>query len=726
MIIRPERNVIISHLYQSVDNGQWIVQTNDEHSAGVAELASGFASEFRMANWGRLLGLMHDRGKERRDFQRYIRIASGCDVDAGRYGDKSHSHIGGVIIERHIPDACHIMSNVVAGHHRGLYDCDSLEVVLSEPIPEDVDSRVPALIPEKPNVPLRKGDIAHLTRMLFSCLTDADYLDTERFMKPDDYDCRGVEVSMASLKERLDAWMSRFDDAERSELNRLRSEVQGVCLAKSDGPSGFYELTVPTGGGKTLASMVWAVNHAIACGKKRIIIAIPYTSIITQTAAVLREIFGDENVLEHHSVVDEGKMSHRNKLAVENWNMPIVVTTNVQLLESMFDNRPGRCRKLHSLCNSVVIFDEVQNMPFSLLQPILNAMDSYVRVFGVSVLLCTASQPVLTGEHKGLGQAVLRGLDGDVRAIIPSDMDLHNRLRRVSITMPERRMALEEVASSISSHSRVLCIVNTRRIALELFSLLPDDGTAVHLSRMMCPKHVRCTIERIKELLSRPDSGPLRVVSTQLIEAGVDIDFPVVYRQLAGLDSIVQAAGRCNREGRAAEGITRVFDLDGFRAHGMISAASDAMRQMLSVNPQQDWLSPAAMTEYFRILYSKTPSFDKENIIGLTENPRNIAFETAAGKFRMIDDEGIPVIVNYDNSEHLVESLRRYGPSRSLVRQLGLYSVTVRKRQFDEFRKAGLIDEPWEGFYYIPLASQYDPVTGLKVNNEYIEQTFVI
>ena len=419
MIIRPERNVIISHLYQSVDNGQWIVQTNDEHSAGVAELASGFASEFGLANWGRLLGLMHDRGKERRDFQRYIRIVSGCDMEAGRYGDKSHSHIGGVIIERHFPDACHIMSNVIAGHHRGLYDCDSLEVVLSEPMPEDVDVRVPALIPEKPDVPLRKGDIAHLTRMLFSCLTDADYLDTERFMKPDDYGCRAVEVSMASLKERLDAWMSRFDDAERSELNLLRSEVQGVCLAKSGGPAGFYELTVPTGGGKTLASMVWAINHAIACGKKRIIIAIPYTSIITQTAAVLREIFGDENVLEHHSVVDEGKMSHRNKLAVENWNMPIVVTTNVQLLESMFDNRPGRCRKLHSLCNSVVIFDEVQNMPFSLLQPILNAMDSYVRVFGMSVLLCTASQPVLTGEHKGLGQAVLHGLSGDVRAIIP-------------------------------------------------------------------------------------------------------------------------------------------------------------------------------------------------------------------------------------------------------------------------------------------------------------------
>ncbi len=198
MIIRPERNVIISHLYQSVDNGQWIVQTNDEHSAGVAELASGFASEFGLANWGRLLGLMHDRGKERRDFQRYIRIVSGCDMEAGRYGDKSHSHIGGVIIERHFPDACHIMSNVIAGHHRGLYDCDSLEVVLSEPMPEDVDVRVPALIPEKPDVPLRKGDIAHLTRMLFSCLTDADYLDTERFMKPDDYGCRAVEVSMAS------------------------------------------------------------------------------------------------------------------------------------------------------------------------------------------------------------------------------------------------------------------------------------------------------------------------------------------------------------------------------------------------------------------------------------------------------------------------------------------------------------------------------------------------
>lgn len=724
--MNPDNHVVISHLYRSAQDGRWVVQTNDEHAEGVADLAAKFASEFGLSNWGKLMGLLHDRGKERADFQRFIRINSGYDPDAGRYDDKNHSHIGALLVEKSFRDKFHLMSNAVAGHHRGLYDCDSLEPILRKSIPNDVDAEAPNIRLEIPQFKPRANDMAHLARVLFSCLTDADYLDTERFMTPEDFAARTNTADMRQLKTRLDDYLSHFQTAPDTPLNRLRTQVQNICRDKSGAPSGFYEFTVPTGGGKTIASMVWAINHAIAHGKKRVVIAIPYTSIIIQTADVLRKIFGDENVLEHHSVVDEERLSHKNKLAAENWDSPIVVTTNVQLFESMFANKPGKCRKLHSLCNSVVILDEVQNLPLSFLQPIVDALDSYVRLFGMSVLLCTASQPTLSGDRKGLGTAMFHGLKSDVAQIIPSSMRLHDKLRRVSIKMPSGRVALEDLANRIVSHRQVLCIVNTRRLAAELFDLLPRDETTIHLSRMMCPKHIRETIERVRKLLKDDCDNPVRVISTQLIEAGVDIDFPVVYRQLAGLDSILQAAGRCNREGKAEEGTTYVFDLQNFVAIGLMGSAANAMRQMLSMSPGSDWLSPDTMTEYFRILYGKTPSFDKENISYLTNNPQNISFETAARKFRLIDENGVSVIVNYGRSSELVDTLRRYGPSRNLVRQLGQYSVTVRQSLLTELCRAGAVEEPWEGFFYIPNQRQYDPMIGLKSSNEYIEETFVI
>lgn len=592
---------------------------------------------------------------------------------------------------------------------------------------KEVSYDIPNIVLENPSPLLRpQYDLSHVTRVLFSCLTDADYLDTERFMIPSNYESRKHTKSLHELKVNLDSWLERFLELPKSNLNIIRNDIQKLCKYKASFPPGFFELTVPTGGGKTISSLVWALNHALNYGKERIIIAIPYTSIIIQTAEILRDIFGQENVLEHHSVISEEVMTSENKLMSENWNAPIVVTTNVQLFESMFSNRPGKCRKLHSLCNSVLILDEVQNLPLTFLQPIVNALDVYVRLFKMSVLLSTASQPILSGNRKGLGTNVLNGINSNIFQIIPSSMRLHNRLRRVRIEIISNKISLDSIKERLISLERVLCIVNTRKIANDLYNSLPKDGYLIHLSRMMCPKHIQDKLTLLKQLLSNKFNLPIRVISTQLIEAGVDIDFPNVYRQFSGLDSILQAAGRCNREGKENLATTTVFDLEGHIDRGYQGNASDAMRQLISQNPNCDWLSPDTMNEFYRILYSKTPSFDKENIIGLTDNPTNIAYEKVSERFKLIDDTEINVIVNYGDSPSLIESLKANGPSRNLIKKLGLYTVGIRNKLFRNFYDAGLIEEPVKGFYYIPFKSQYDESTGIKVNNEYVEQTFVI
>ncbi|MBD5330508.1 MAG: CRISPR-associated endonuclease Cas3'' [Bacteroides sp.] len=719
---------IIAHLL--FKENQWLIQTNEDHSSGVATLASHFAESFGMSGWARLAGLLHDRGKEKEDFQRYIRITSGYDLSAGRYSDKTHSMIGAAILHRFGREKSMVLANIVGGHHRGLYNLDELEKMLTETIvPEQINHSLPTVSLESPPKTLRCQELHHLTRMLFSCLVDADWLDTERFMQPDIALMRGKHDTLATLSEKLDRYCQRFESVPDTPINRLRTRIQTLCREASHFAPGFFDLTVPTGGGKTIASVIWAVNHALAHGKERIIIAIPFTSIIVQTARILRDIFGEANVVEHHSVVDEetaGENQH-TRLACENWDAPIIVTTNVQLFESMFSNRPGKCRKLHSLCRSVVILDEAQSLPLTFLQPIVDAMATYVRHFSLSFLFCTASQPVLDGMRKGEGAAYFNGIDPrQIRHIIPGSELLHHKLRRVNINMPRERISIESLAGALSCHDRVLCIVNTRPIAAEIFSHLPPDNNNIHLSRTMCSAHIACVIGEIRQRLAESDR-PVRVISTQLIEAGVDIDFPVVYRQLAGLDSILQAAGRCNREGRLQQlGTTHVFDLENTPPACHCKSSVYALRDMLTANPESDWFAPEVMTEFYTKLYSKTRSFDIAGIAGLVASPTEIGYESISDGFRLIDDHGKAVIVNYGAAPELIEQLRQYGPSLSLTRKLALYTVSVSQHQFKEFDRAGLIDRPCEGFFYIPLRDQYDDSIGLKVNNEYLEQSFIL
>lgn len=708
------------------------VQYNDDHLRGVAERAESFAAEFGMGEWGRTLGLLHDKGKEKRAFQQHIIKESGIDPTVKVEGDYRHAYVGSLLAKILFPKYHPLMDNALMGHHRGLYDDGDMKQVMKMEVPNDVnvekiDARLKIPQLEKPVKGYQK-DIHHLERMLYSCLVDADYLDTEEFMQPEQSQLRGRYESFEVMEMKLDAFIESLkSNAPDTEVNKIRNEVQECCLKESANQPGFYSLTVPTGGGKTLASVLWAIKHALRNGLRRIIIAIPYTSIITQTSNVLRNIFGEENVLEHHSNVDGSErnnkeLSEKMKLATENWDYPIVVTTNVQLFESLFSNRPSDCRKLHNIAKSVLILDEVQTLPMEFLQPIVDSLDTLQRMFGVSILFTTASQPVLTGKIVGSNPFV--SFDGlpTVHEIIPPDANLHARLRRVELVFDSKRRNYDEVVTEIAKYQRVLCIVNTRNDAREIYNRLPKDGVCLHLSRMMCPDHVRNIINKVKLVLKQDSNTVIRVVSTQLIEAGVDIDFPVVFRQEAGLDSVLQAAGRCNREGRLNKGETFVFGLQKPLPRGFMTQTNNAR---IAMGKDYDWLSPEAMEAYFRQLYSRVDNFDKANIKELLYKPEML-FETAASKFQLIDDNTTSVVVNWKNSIDLVERLKKEGVTYTLMKALSQYSVNVRNNDLKKLTDAGAVEEVLEGIYVVSDSKFYDKEIGLVTENHWLEESLII
>lgn len=631
----------IAHIKFCPKSEQWIVQTNLEHQKGVSALASLFAGEFGMTEWGEVLGLLHDKGKEQKSFQQHIKKESGYVSDIKVEGDYKHAYVGALIAKQLFksPPFYQLMDNILMGHHRGLYDYGDKMEVLKNNIPNDVSIEQ---IDVKLNMPLQhllEKDCHHLIRMLYSCLVDADYLDTEQFMQPEQSKLRGGKSSIAELCEKLETYLDDLKKtASVSNVNTIRNEVQQYCINASEREVDFYSLTVPTGGGKTLSSLLWALRHAKKNGLKRVIIAIPYTSIITQTASVLRGIFGDDNVLEHHSNVniqDEGKeLSKSLKLATENWDYPIIVTTNVQLFESLFSNKPSVCRKLHNIVNSVLILDEVQTLPLEYLKPIVDTLDTLKRVFNTSILFTTASQPILSGKIEGSNPYVSFEALPQINEIVPQGANLHERLRRVKLDIDNMPRSYDDIADKISQYPRVLCIVNTRKDAKEIYSRLPKDGLCFHLSRMMCPAHVREVIDEIKNALKNDSNTIIRVVATQLIEAGVDIDFPVVFRQEAGLDSILQAAGRCNREGKLEIGTTYVFSLENQLPPGFITQTNNARKNLVG---NYDWFSPEAMSEYFKQLHSRIKNFDKAQVKDLLYK-QEMQFEEASNNFYLIDD----------------------------------------------------------------------------------------
>lgn len=720
----------ISHLYQKID-GTWVIQSNEAHTVGVAARAAAFADELGMRQWGRVLGLLHDKGKESNAFQQHIKKECGYEPNAKVVGDYHHAYVGGVIVRKLLgKSADNLLVNQIVSHHTGLHDSDELEEILKKQIPQEVDTNVEQPTLNKPSFKCAKEDIHHLARMLYSCLVDADYLDTEAFMDKDSATLRKKKPSLIDLLPCLEQYLQNIKvSAQATEVNFIRNQVQERCLEMSDTQIGFYSLTVPTGGGKTLSSLLWAMKHAIHNGQKRIIIAIPYTSIIVQTASILRQIFGEDNVLEHHSNVDVDEtrselLQEKLKLATENWDYPIIVTTNVQLFESMFSNKPSKCRRLHNIVNSVIILDEAQTLPCDYLQPIVDSLKTYNKLFKTSVLFTTASQPVLSGLITGCNpRASFNGID-HITEIIPTSFCLHDKLRRVKLQIDNEGKTYDEVAAMLSQHKRVLCIVNTRRDAKELYSRLPEEGITLHLSKNMCAAHISDVIEQMKNAL-KSDEEVVRVVSTQLIEAGVDIDFPVVYRQEAGLDSVLQAAGRCNREGKQEICTTYVFSLTKEHAlpRGDMQAANNAR---LSLDDSCDWFSPEAMTQYFKQMYCRRDIFDKKDMKHFLYNPMEMAFATASRNFNLIDNQGKCVIVCYKDSMELVEQLLRKGPSYQLMKKLAKYTVNIYKNDFETLMKLGVVEEKLEGVYVVPFREQYDEQRGLLVESSWEDSSLII
>ena len=733
-----ENTQIISHIRKE----DLAIQTNKAHSCGVAERAELFTQALGMPGWGTFLGLLHDKGKEKKDFQTYIRLMNEFPADSRTYQDKTHAYVGALLAKRLFPKGYHFVAYALAGHHAGMPDSYLLEELLKKDLPEEVSWDGLPDVPSPPSYleQMQPSDLNHLFRMLYSCLVDADYLDTENFMMPGQVRLRNNQTSLADLLPKLEVYLQNL--AERSAdtpVNRIRKQVQDVCRQAAERPSGVYSLTVPTGGGKTLSSILWAMLHAIRQGKQRIILSIPYTSIITQTAAVLKKIFGDDQVLEHHSnlAVDEtdvlDETALRKKLATENWDFPIIVTTNVQLLESMYASHPSACRKLHNIANSVLLFDEVQTLPGERLQPIVDALRTYQRFFGVSLLFTTASQPTLEGVRPG-HQADLLGFE-KIEEIVPAAWHLHEKLRRVHLHFCTSPLTYQEISEQLLQHPRVLCIVNTRKDAGEIFSRLGESEPGAlhfHLSRMMCAEHLDHTLHEIKEALQRDASTPIRVVSTQLVEAGVDIDFPVVYRQEAGLDSILQAAGRCNREGKLPElGRTEVFQIEGRRVPlGTLNYANQAR---LNMPVPKDWFSPEAMKDYFTHFYHQIPTFDKKEedkdglkwtMHELLYSVKKLMFDTADHVFRLIDSKGYSVVVHYGESDTLMNHLKNGVFDPLLFRRLNRYAVQLNEHDFKAFVEAGMI-EPVQGLYYLSDSAQYHSSVGLKLDNHWIDEILI-
>ena len=740
-----DEKLIISHLYRDRENGQWVIQTNEEHLRGVAELAAEFSGQFGLPTWGYVLGMLHDKGKERNAFQQYIRKVNDLQLADFKYCEEHyHAFVGGILAIDFLGEGVlNLLSNQILSHHTGLHDYIDAEKIIaerkrlpSEISKENIGMDKALMLDELRNSPffklrVDKKHFHHLSRMLFSCLVDADRLDTERFMNVESWRKRGSASTLSDLLPELETFLQKLQSgSDDTEVNRIRREVLERCGTTFSGDRGFYSLTVPTGGGKTLSSLLWAMRHAVHHSMRRIIIAIPYTSIIVQTAGILKNIFGEENVLEHHSnfnpdeIIDE-EVREKAMLATENWDYPVIVTTNVQLFESMFSNRPSACRKLHNIVDSIIILDELQTLLTDFLQPIVDAMKAYHKLFGVSFLFTTASQPVLSGTIEGTNpKAVIDGIE-HISEIIPEEYALHDRLRRVKLVIDNTGKTYDEMAAELAKHDKVLCIVNTRKDAKELYDRLPDEGMKLHLSRMMCPDHISETILRIKALLVNGSQPIVRVVATQLIEAGVDIDFPVVFRQEAGLDSVLQAAGRCNREGKNTLGQTFVFSLSAQNRmpFGSMAAANSAR---LNLPSDSNWFAPSVMTEYFRQLYSRKNTFDEKDINHYLYKPDELCFAKASELFKLIQDDGVNLIVNWKNSFNLVEKLKETGCSYPLMKQLAQFTVNVHRSDFSKLLECGAVSEIVKGVYIVPDKAQYDEITGLSLENHWMEEILTI
>ncbi|MDR0813408.1 MAG: CRISPR-associated helicase Cas3' [Oscillospiraceae bacterium] len=680
-------------------------QTLDAHLTAVAALAREFAEQFGAGELAYAAGLLHDIGKATETFQQRLR---GKNIHA------DHKTAGArIAVARYGKQLGKLLAYIISGHHGGLPDDASnygegLDEMLSRP-----DSELLCTIPEtSASIMLPKTEaqsiehlafyITMLTRMVFSALVDADYLDTEAFASHDKSELRPKLPPIACYCElfvpKLQKLLSYPQD---NPVSIARRGVLSACLSAAESPRGFFKLTVPTGGGKTLSSLAFALRHAEKHGMKRIIYAIPFTSITEQTADVFREIFGSDLVLEHHSNAGaenkaDGSDENGNerdvirRLACENWDAPLVVTTNVQFFESLFAAKPSKARKLHNIANSVIILDEAQSLPDDLLLPTLAALKCLVADFGATVVFCTATQPSLKPKW----------LDGlAVTEIVPDTGALFSELSRTKVSQIGE-ISNEVLAEQLRGRKQALCIVNTRGHAKKLFNLLGDSDGFYHLSAVMCPEHRTRVLDEIKARLT--NNQRCVVVSTQLIEAGVDIDFPCVYRSVAGIDSIAQAAGRCNREGELTDengepipGEVLVFTPEDGVPRGRFQRMAKLGTEVMKAHPNP--LLPDAIEQFFNLRYGLDTDLDAQKILsGIAEGWRKMSFSyrEIEHKYKLIQDNQTSVIIPYDDKarELLREAQGTIFPMKYL-RGLQRYTVSVHADDYIKLHKYGFISE---------------------------------
>ena len=689
-------------------------QSIEAHLKGTGELAETFAAEFGAAANGKLCGLAHDIGKYSDEFQ--LRLRGGKKVD--------HATAGAIEcfkIKAAFEAVC------VIGHHSGLPNVGHKDADTTES--QTFFGR--KLRAEQGGIPdYRKNWNGHIAlpqdyfrpsgrgfatafyiRMLYSCLVDADYIDTETFMNGDAG--RGNYEPLSALCDKLTAYISKWNNPTR-EIDILRQKILNSCIEKASAPRGILSLTVPTGGGKTVASMAFALNHAVANSMKRIIYVIPYTSIIEQNAKVFRDILGQENVVEHHSSVsyelseNADKLEYRSALATENWDALVIVTTAVQFFESLYANRSSKCRKLHNIANSVIIFDEAQMIPSNNLRPCVAAIAELVRAYNATAVLCTATQPAID-------EMLLEYSKKESVVELCPDVDgMFEKFRRTSFEK-EGRLTTDELVSRLESQQQVLCIVNTRKFAQEVYEALPSEGR-FHLSTLMCPVHRKQKLDEIRERLK--SGKTCRVVSTSLIEAGVDVDFPRVFREMAGLDSILQAAGRCNREGKRSveSSIVTVFESEN-KVNKLIAVNRDAAEETV-----RDWTQPnttSTIERYFKAYRDFLRNDDKSGVITASEKGISgcgLPFEWIAKEFKLIDQNTFTVYISVGEGKELISRLRDGERSRELYRKAGMYSVSIYENHFNALINAGAAEPFGEDAAILTDLSLYSDEKGLATD----------
>lgn len=699
-----------AHSREGVSEAEW--QSLIEHLVATSELASEMGQAIGVSDMASLAGLLHDIGKYSQEFQARLR-GSKRRVDHATAGAKE---IVQLFPEGRDRKLAKIVSYCIAGHHTGLPDYGSSADMDSDPtllariekkkLPDyssykgeiDIDQ----LQIKPPRLHINRVNpgftLSFLTRMLFSVLVDADWLETERYMQEGRVLLRGQYASIEILASQFNQYLDRFKNPQK-EINRKRTEILNACVQKSGEQPGYFTLTVPTGGGKTLASMAFALNHAHIHELQRVIYVLPFTSIIEQNADVFRQAlgeFGADNVLEHHSNFDWEELRKANddetnvlqeklRLATENWDIPIVVTSNVQFFESLFAGKKSRARKLHNIGKSVIVFDEVQLLPLEYLKPCMLAVHELVQNYGVTAIFCTATQPSLQRFFP----------DGTrFTELAPNPQSLFTFFRRVQVKNLETQTD-DEIAERLNDREQALCIVNTRRHAKGLFDRVNGDGK-FHLSTLMCPAHRKAKLREIRERLA--EDLPCRVVSTSVMEAGIDVDFPVGYRALAGLDSVIQAAGRVNREMKLASAEMFVFvpDTEFIKRTPTFIQQTGSVAQAI-LRDHADPTTIAAIEAYYRMLYSlqNERAFDSREIIRLLDkgNDRiDFEFETAARYFRLIDQNTVAVIIPYDGAaKRLIDGLQFAPHPFKILRQLQAYTVNIYEREFLDLQSKGVI-----------------------------------